>query len=189
LLKTFRDVIIVARAIGISYMWIDSLRIVQDSKDDWEKEAALMDDVYSNAAVTIAVLDSPGSDIGLFVSDPTRQSFDLMCALGNGEVGYVYARKGLRGLKMGFVHADRSPPDEDVGGILQTRGWTLQKLTLSPRVLWFSTWELGWSCRTEIACECDPIPTAQLMKRDASRLKTWPQEGEPPIRLECGATS
>jgi hypothetical protein len=49
----------------------------------------------------------------------------------------------LPGLMMGFLHAYRSPPGEDVGSILQTCGWTLQELTLSPRVLEFSAWELG----------------------------------------------
>jgi hypothetical protein len=181
--KTCRDAIVVARAVGIPYVWIDSLCIVQDSKDDWMKEAALMGDIYSNAVVTIAALDSPDSDTGLFVSYPTRQTFYLTCALDHGQLGYVYARKGLRGLKMGFLHADRSPPGEDFGGVLQTRGWTLQELTLSPRVLWFSAWELGWSCRAETACECNPIPTTQLMKRGASRLTTLPQKGEPPIGL------
>lgn len=183
--KTCRDAVIIARAIGLQYLWIDSLCIIQDSKDDWEKEAALMGNIYSNAVVTIAALDSPDSDTGLFVSDATRQTFYLATDLGNGDFGYVYARKGFRRLMMGFLHADRSPPlGDNFGGILQTRGWTLQELTLSSRVLWFSAWELGWSCRTKTACECDPIPTSQLMKRSAARLTTLQQEGEPTIGLD-----
>jgi hypothetical protein len=183
--KTCRDAVVIARAIGLRYIWIDSLCIIQDSNEDWEKEAALMGDVYSNAVITLAALDSPDSDTGLFISDATRQTFYLTSDVGDGNFGYVYARKGFRKLMMGFLHADRSPPlGDDFGGILQTRGWTLQELTLSPRVLWFSAWELGWSCRTRTACECDPIPTSQLMKRSAARLTTMQQEGEPTIGLE-----
>ena len=183
--KTCRDAVVVARTTGLRYLWIDSLCIVQDSNEDWEKEAALMGDVYSNAVITLAALDSPDSDAGLFIADPTRQTFYLTSDLGDGSFGYVYTRKGFRKLMMGFLHADRSPPlGDDFGGILQTRGWTLQELTLAPRVLWFSAWELGWSCRTKTACECDPIPTSQLMKRSAARLTTLQQEGEPTIGLD-----
>ncbi|KAJ4291721.1 hypothetical protein N0V90_009616 [Kalmusia sp. IMI 367209] len=140
-----------------------------------------MADVYSNAVVTLAAVDSPDSDTGLFVSDPTRQTYFLACTLSSGESGYVYARKSFKKLVMGFMHADRGPPPgDDFGGVLQTRGWTLQELTLSPRILWFSAWELGWSCRTETACECDPIPTAQLLSRGAGRLTTTPRKDDPP---------
>jgi hypothetical protein len=52
--KTFQDAVFVTRALGISYLWIDSLCIVQDSLGDWEKEAELMGQVYKNATLTIA---------------------------------------------------------------------------------------------------------------------------------------
>ncbi|KAI8265546.1 hypothetical protein K4K58_011224 [Colletotrichum sp. SAR11_239] len=40
--------------LGVRYMWIDALCIIQDSPSDWEKEAARMADVYENAFLTIA---------------------------------------------------------------------------------------------------------------------------------------
>ncbi|KAL2196280.1 heterokaryon incompatibility protein-domain-containing protein [Corynascus similis CBS 632.67] len=51
---TYRDAITLTRRLGIRYIWIDSLCIVQDDKDDWRREAAKMADVYSNAYLTIA---------------------------------------------------------------------------------------------------------------------------------------
>jgi hypothetical protein len=39
---------------GIEFIWIDCLCILQDSKKDWEYEAARMADVYSNAYLTVA---------------------------------------------------------------------------------------------------------------------------------------
>lgn len=177
--KTCRDAVTVARALQIKYVWIDSLAIIQDSKEDWEKEAAKMCNVYSNAVVTFAALDSPDSETGLFVSELPRRTVSLTCTIGGGTKGNVYVRKHYSRLKLGFLHADHTEPHStDYGGILQTRGWTLQELTLSPRVLWFSSWELGWSCRAETACECEPIPTSALMKRGAGRLTTVPQDNE-----------
>jgi hypothetical protein len=52
--KTLQDTIYVARYLGIDYMWADCLCIIQDDKADWEHEAALMADVYSNAYITLA---------------------------------------------------------------------------------------------------------------------------------------
>ncbi len=34
--KTFQDAILITRQLGIRYLWIDSLCILQDSPEDWE---------------------------------------------------------------------------------------------------------------------------------------------------------
>jgi hypothetical protein len=52
--QTLQDVIMIVRYIDIRYVWIDCLCILQDSKADWEHEAARMADVYSNAYLTVA---------------------------------------------------------------------------------------------------------------------------------------
>lgn len=43
-----------------------------------------------------------------------------------------------------------------IEGALTQRGWTLQEITLSPRVLWFGAWEMAWRCACTTACECQP---------------------------------
>jgi hypothetical protein len=52
--QTFHDVIYATTALGLQYVWIDSLCIFQDLKADWEQEAPRMGDVYKNAIVNIA---------------------------------------------------------------------------------------------------------------------------------------
>ncbi len=52
--KTFQDVISIARRLGIQYVWIDSLCIIQTDLLDWELESAKMSDIYANAYLTIA---------------------------------------------------------------------------------------------------------------------------------------
>jgi len=64
--KTFRDAIEVVRHLNLQYIWIDSLCIIQDSKEDWAQEAALMHQVYSNAIVNIAADDAKDGTEGLF---------------------------------------------------------------------------------------------------------------------------
>ncbi|EEU36127.1 uncharacterized protein NECHADRAFT_53005, partial [Fusarium vanettenii 77-13-4] len=56
--QTFQDAIKITRRLGFSYLWIDSLCIIQDSKEDWLREAALMGKIYKNAACNIAAPDA-----------------------------------------------------------------------------------------------------------------------------------
>ncbi|RYP91145.1 hypothetical protein DL770_002707 [Monosporascus sp. CRB-9-2] len=41
--NSFRDAIQVVRHLGVSWLWIDSLCIIQDSEDDWRYQSFLMD--------------------------------------------------------------------------------------------------------------------------------------------------
>jgi hypothetical protein len=69
--RTFSDAAAVTRALGVEYLWIDSICIVQDSTEDWASEAAKMADVYQNAFVTICADAAIGSNSG-FLDKPVR---------------------------------------------------------------------------------------------------------------------
>jgi hypothetical protein len=49
--KTFTDAIFIARGLGLSYLWVECLCIIQDDKDDWENESGLMATVYGNSYI------------------------------------------------------------------------------------------------------------------------------------------
>ena len=65
--STIRDAIIVTRALGQQYLWVDALCILQydesdldqTSKLDWATEAPKMADIYRDAIVTIEATASP----------------------------------------------------------------------------------------------------------------------------------
>jgi hypothetical protein len=59
--NTFQDGITVACRLKILYIWIDSLCIIQDSKEDWEIESSKMWAYYNNAYITISASSSPNS--------------------------------------------------------------------------------------------------------------------------------
>ncbi|EEU41745.1 uncharacterized protein NECHADRAFT_8553, partial [Fusarium vanettenii 77-13-4] len=53
--KSVQDAIKVARSLdGISYIWIDSLCIIQDDDDDKGSQLAKMGDIYRGGTVTIS---------------------------------------------------------------------------------------------------------------------------------------
>jgi Heterokaryon incompatibility protein (HET) len=56
--KTFRDAIFMAGRLGIEYLWIDSLCIVQDDTEDWLRESQCMGSIYQRALCTFAAVDS-----------------------------------------------------------------------------------------------------------------------------------
>lgn len=63
--RSFRDAIRITRELGFRYLWIESLCILQDSLEDWQKESAAMRDVYRNAALTISASASNNSEGGM----------------------------------------------------------------------------------------------------------------------------
>lgn len=64
--KTMQDAIEFSCTIGIEYLWIDSLCIIQDSANDWETEAVKMADYYANCYVTLAAIAFINENIGFF---------------------------------------------------------------------------------------------------------------------------
>ncbi|KAK4031964.1 heterokaryon incompatibility protein [Parachaetomium inaequale] len=64
--QTFREAIEITRRLGVRYLWIDSMCIIQDSADDWQKESAQMVHVYSHSHLNIAATASDNAQQGLF---------------------------------------------------------------------------------------------------------------------------
>jgi hypothetical protein len=64
--QTFKDAVSFTRSLGIRYLWIDSLCIIQQDHDDWEIEAGRMRSVYSNSYLNIAATGSSAGNGGCF---------------------------------------------------------------------------------------------------------------------------
>jgi hypothetical protein len=47
--KTIQDAIKVTRMLGIEYLWVDSICIVQDDSKDFQKESVDMGKIYQHA--------------------------------------------------------------------------------------------------------------------------------------------
>lgn len=64
--KNYIDAIKICRAMGINYLWIDSLCIIQDSTEDWRNECSHMGNVYKRSLCSIAASSAEGGSIGCF---------------------------------------------------------------------------------------------------------------------------
>lgn len=85
LTANFRDAILITRGLGLTFLWIDALCIIQDSIQDWYNESLKMSYVYENAVLTIAAEASEGSKTGIFastqVSKAVRGKFSVLFCL------------------------------------------------------------------------------------------------------------
>jgi len=139
--RTLYDAMVVARRLGISYLWIDALTIIQDDRADWERESKTMADVYRNALVTLAGLSSTSSDHGLFrLRNPLVYQ---PCWLVNSADGTsTFALPATNSFDES--HLQEMP--------LLKRGWTFQERLLGSRILYFGD-TLVWECCKEMAVE------------------------------------
>ncbi|KAK3325067.1 heterokaryon incompatibility protein-domain-containing protein [Apodospora peruviana] len=56
--KVYQDAVSVVRQLGVRYLWIDSLCIIQDHIKDWIEQAALMDRTYSRGLLNLAAVEA-----------------------------------------------------------------------------------------------------------------------------------
>ncbi|KAG0647242.1 hypothetical protein D0Z07_7017 [Hyphodiscus hymeniophilus] len=136
--NSFRDAVIATRRLGLRYLWIDSLCILQDSPEDWQRESALMGKVYSHSFCMIAAAAASDSFGGLFAQDtdlpllPASRDMPESCAA----------------LRSAWIKPRVESWDELFNASkLNERGWTLQERELSPRILYFTKHTLLFECR------------------------------------------
>ncbi|KAF3809524.1 hypothetical protein GCG54_00012808, partial [Colletotrichum gloeosporioides] len=131
--KTFQDAITVTRALGIDFIWVDSLCIIQDDPDDWAKEASQMASIYRNAYITIAATSAAGGEEG-FLYDRRRRIYKSTVEL-SGKIRHFFTRCFID-------HSPFSRHDKTISSRplpLITRGWCLQEQILSPHLVHFTS--------------------------------------------------
>ncbi|KAL5877152.1 hypothetical protein ACKVWC_006310 [Pyricularia oryzae] len=155
--KTFIDAFQVVRRLGLEYIWIDALCIMQDDPIDWATEAGNMYDIYHNAHVVIASLHGKDANSGLFCkTEPTDKSLQFhLTEFRHGLRRYdLFARRLARSLDHD-VHqdADRTAPISGPEPLLG-RAWGLAERLVSARTVYFGKHEVIWECCSSAACQC-----------------------------------
>ena len=130
--QTILDAIKVTTNLGIKYLWVDALCIMQDSAEeaarhDMNQELAKMDQVYKNAIMTIVAACVPSVKGGFLQDRPgSKQScFDIPCRLSPQQF-FV-------------VHIQEHNMVDDTKEPINSRAWTFQEQILSPRLLIYAS--------------------------------------------------
>jgi len=146
---TIRDAISITRALGIDYLWVDALCILQDGlKQDWTLQASQMREIYENSTITLVAADSISVVQG-FLSLRNEHDVPLTWRLDDpssespcgGHIQQVYVSKS------------RCPNDDKLDGPWTNRGWTFQESLLPNRLLFYSSSQMVWKCCQEIRYE------------------------------------
>ncbi|KAJ4127148.1 hypothetical protein NW768_008775 [Fusarium equiseti] len=133
-----KDAIAVTRELGISYLWIDALCILQDFGSDWNHQCTQMDNIYGNAYMTICSASS-----------------------ANCEEGFIFKKDKTRPIRIHSFEPDDKPiffaiylpffqnhAAEDFDGAeWYERGWTFQERMGSSRIVTFGKQNLHFACQ------------------------------------------
>ncbi|KAF1847837.1 HET-domain-containing protein, partial [Cucurbitaria berberidis CBS 394.84] len=139
--KTFQDAVMLVRGIGIEFLWIDSLCIIQDDAQEWQSEAGNMGAIYSDAALVIAAAGSRNSTEGLLVTERPQpvvlKAPYVLDDVAKGSFNVAMLPKG-----------DIDPED----GSLRKRAWAFQEWYLAEKTIFFMPGGITWKCnKTELS--------------------------------------
>ncbi|KAF2105532.1 heterokaryon incompatibility protein-domain-containing protein, partial [Lophiotrema nucula] len=168
--QTFQEAVEVTRALGIRYLWIDSLCIIQDPPNgpDWLQEGVKMHGIYKGSFCTIAASASTDANKGLFrfrdlsllcpievslnrdEAMPRRRLYRLFRKQNSYVVSRVWGHLASQHLKV-------QP--------LNSRAWVCQERYLSPQTLHFSS-QLYYESKDCFLSETYPNKSLDLDQHD-----------------------
>ncbi|KAK7422748.1 hypothetical protein QQZ08_009372 [Neonectria magnoliae] len=165
--RTFRDAVLITRGLGIRYIWIDSLCIIQNDTQDWEIEAAKMSSIYSGAELVLSATGSGDSTAGVLQN---RKPFLTWTgSYPKDKPFHIYGRQIIQHDAFGWGQDERemvkgstnlatkSRPLSSGDFPLMTRAWCFQERLLATAILHFTKDEIVFDCLTSMECECGTL--------------------------------
>lgn len=143
--QTFQDAVKVSRELGIRYLWIDSLCIIQDDVRDWEQQSVLMGKIYYHGTVTIMAASKPIATVEPGW-DASPKEFLRRPALSLPMVKMDYYDRN--GSLQGNWFLQYRKRFRSHGWELFTRGWVVQEELLSRRKVIYTQERIRWHCRS-----------------------------------------
>lgn len=156
--QTIKDAAQVTRELGLNYIWVDALCIIQDNLDDKKIQIGNMATIYRSAILTIVAAAGQDANHGLPGLNKPR-------TMTQKEVVVRLPSKDRPGFSLmpvlSISKSSRGHPLE--GTVWNSRGWTYQESVLSRRTLEFSEQQIFWSCRRaqwseDVDLDDDAIP-------------------------------
>ncbi|KAJ3547792.1 hypothetical protein NM208_g1319 [Fusarium decemcellulare] len=137
---TFKDAVTTTRDMGIRYLWIDSICIIQGPGGDFNTESQRMEDVFSSAYCVIAASSATDQWDG-FLKDRTESSRQYA----------TFEREGSPPIYICHFLDDFN--HDVLDGPLNKRGWVLQERVLARRTIYFTDKQIYWECGDGVRCE------------------------------------
>ncbi|KAB5578250.1 heterokaryon incompatibility protein-domain-containing protein [Coniochaeta sp. 2T2.1] len=135
--RTITDAMVFVKGLGVRYLWVDALCLVQDDEEDVELGMEVMNSVYQGSWFTVIAAEGADAEAGLPGVGP---------GLGRGvrQVVVELGQRGGGGLKMTVQHSIDWHLRRSV---YKSRGWTLQELVLPRRTVVFVNQMVYFRCQ------------------------------------------
>ncbi|KAL2672193.1 hypothetical protein Neosp_012894 [[Neocosmospora] mangrovei] len=138
---TFKDAVTMTRDMGIRYLWIDSICIIQGPDGDFNTESQRMEDVFSSAYCVIAASCARDQWDG-FLKNRPESDLRRFATFRNGRDPPFYVCQFLDDFNTDVLE-----------GPLNKRGWVLQERVLARRTIFFTDKQIYWECGNGVRCE------------------------------------
>lgn len=142
--NNFQDAIVITRALGLRYLWIDALCILQDSPDDWASEASKMAQYYSGSEICIAATASPHAQHGILRPRTIGSASARLAGEAEGLSVRSLADDVLSVITYIDFRAKRRPISCQP---LNSRSWTFQERLLARRIVHYTEQQMIWQCQ------------------------------------------
>lgn len=167
----FRDAMLVARELGLRYLWIDALCIIQDDASDWEEESGRMGDIFRYSFITFGAATSSACDETFL----QRKDVDLIDLHFRSSLNPAVSGRYSVSL---FPNYKSRPLEEDLrGSIWNTRGWVWQEQNMAQRILIFGPRVLHLRCHRRIlsddGCRLDDSDLNYSMQPSNLHSSNW----------------
>jgi hypothetical protein len=180
--QNFKDAIVIAQRIGIEYLWIDSLCIIQDQEKDWDYESKWMGSIYAHAELVISATGAINGDGGCFLPKESL-SYPPICVLRRNVLPSWFPKALVLSKNTATEDWMEQLFNEKVESAeLTTRGWTFQERILARRIVHFCDGVVLYECNTMRASEHNVNGTSYLPKSNL-RMDGGPREQEELQRL------
>jgi hypothetical protein len=134
---TFQHAVTTTRELGLRYLWIDSICIIQGPDGDFSEEATRMEDVFSSAYCVLAASSAKRQQDGFL--NPRKEN-EFLTFERNG--ASLYVCQFMDDFK---AHVLEAP--------LSKRGWVMQERALARRTIFFTEKQTYWECGGGVRCE------------------------------------
>lgn len=150
LAKTFQDAILATRALGVRYLWIDSLCIPAGGNfTEWQRSSPEAGLVYTNAYLTISATGATNPLGGLFYPRPERRYAQIPYKdTTDGTISTILASTlplAKEAHRTQYVKMDDEPISSGV--------WSFQERLLSRRIIHFASDQVYVECRRQFVSE------------------------------------
>jgi hypothetical protein len=146
--QLYKDAVAVTRQLRIQYLWIDSICIIQDTREDlvqqdWDEQSVLMDQIYANSVLNLGSIKEKDEE-GFKTTRNVLSEFPCVLRGNVGRDGFTTSSYLLYASEVDRDAVGQAP--------LLKRGWIYQERMLSKRVVHFGR-QTYWECASLFANE------------------------------------